>query len=272
MLYSNIGKNKSVLEQALVAASLYREAGDSRGLTRALSQIAARYAILSQYDDAERYAEEALQLARSGTDRRLLADTLRRCADSFAADDRERVRALYAESVALFRGLGRNDETARALEWWGKWEEDDENNFQEAAEHFLEAARLDSGRDVVMIRAVDLAGCYLAIGENERAEPFAREALAVAAKTQHPVVVPLAISYIAIIASARDVTSAARLIGYAEDRLRLADWQRAAYEQAMVDRLYDRLKENLTEAELKHLLEEGSAWSDDQAAAQAASA
>jgi predicted ATPase/class 3 adenylate cyclase len=272
MLYSNIAKNKSVLEQALVAASLYREAGDSRGLTRALSQIAARYAILSQHDDAKHYAEEALQLARSGTDRRLLADTLRRCADSFAADDRERVRALYAESVALFRGLGRNDETARALEWWGKWEEDDENNFQEAAEHFLEAARLDSGRDVVMIRAVDLAGCYLAIGENERAEPFAREALAVAAKTQHPVVVPLAISYIAIIASARDVTSAARLIGYAEDRLRLADWQRAAYEQAMVDRLYDRLKENLTEAELKHLLEEGSAWSDDQAAAQAASA
>ncbi len=271
MLYSNIGKNKSVLEQALVAASLYREAGDSRGLTRALSQIAARYAILSQHDDAERYAEEALQLARSGTDRRLLADTLRRCADSFAADDRERVRALYSESVALFRGLGRNDETARALEWWGKWEEDDENNFQEAADHFLEAARLDSGRDVVF-RAVDLAGCYLAIGENDRAEPFAREALAVAAKTQHPVVMPLAISYIAIIASARDVTSAARLIGYAEDRLRQADWQRAAYEQAMVDRLYDRLKENLTDSELKHLLEEGSAWSDDQAAAQAASA
>jgi hypothetical protein len=168
--------------------------------------------------------------------------------------------------------LGRDDETARALEWWGKWEEDDANNFQEAAERFLEASQLDSGRDVVMLRSVDLAGCYLAIGESARAEPFAREALSVAARTKHPVVMPMAISYLAIIAISRDASAAARLIGYAEDRLREADWQRAAYEQAMIERLFDRLKEKLAEPELKRLLEEGSAWTDDQAAARALSA
>ena len=272
MLYSNIGKNRSVLEQAIVAVSLYREADDSRGLARALSQVASRHAILSDDGDAKQPAEEALKMARASGDRRLLADTLRRCASSFSADGHDRVRVLYAESVALFRALGRDDETARALEWWGKWEEDDANNFQEAAERFLEAAQLDSGRDVAMLRSVDLAGCYLAIGESARAEPFAREALAVAAKTSHPVVMPMAISYLAIIAVGRDVCAAARLIGYAQDRLREADWQRASYEQAMVDRLFDHLKERLAEAELKLLLEEGSAWTDDQAAARALSA
>ena len=69
-------------------------------------------------------------------DRRLLADTLRRCASSFSADGQDAVRALYAESVALFRALGRDDETARAFEWWGKWEEDNARNFTKRPNDF----------------------------------------------------------------------------------------------------------------------------------------
>jgi predicted ATPase/class 3 adenylate cyclase len=271
MLFSNIGKNKDVLDQARIAVSLYRETDDPRGLARALSQVASRYAIVSRFDDAKRSAEEALQLARVSGDRRLLADTLRRCAGSFAADGQERVRTLYSESVALFRALGRDDETARALEWWGKWEEDDANNFQEAAERFLEAAQLDAERETIMYRSTDIAGCYLAAGDRNRAEPFAREGLSAAVRARHPVVAPVAISYIAIIASARDAANAARLIGYAGDRLRAADWQRATYEQAMIDQLFDCLRRTLSEIELQRLLEEGAAWSDEQAAARALS-
>ena len=43
----------------------------------------------------------------------------------------------------------------------------------------------------------------------------------------------------------RRVLSAMLKTGYAQ-----ADWQRASYEQAMVDRLFDRLKKTLSEAEL----------------------
>lgn len=212
-----------------------------------------------------------MRLARDSGDHRLLADTLRRCADSFAPQGDDEVRTLYAESVTLFRRLGRNDETARALEWWGKWEEDNAGNFHEAAERFLEAMQLDRGRDAIY-RAVDIAGCYLATGDAARAEPFAREALAAAAKTRHPIYVPMAISYLAIITGRRDALAAARLIGFAEERLRLAGWQRVAFEQAMIDRLCEDLKKTLSEDELTRLLEEGAAWSDDQAAAQALSA
>ncbi|MGA8097735.1 MAG: adenylate/guanylate cyclase domain-containing protein [Candidatus Cybelea sp.] len=271
MLYSNIGKNRSVLEQAIVAVSLYREADDSRGLARALSQVASRYAILPDDGDVKKSAEEALKLARASGDRRLLADTLRRCASSFSADGQDRVRALYAESVALFRALGRDDETARALEWWGKWEEDDARNFQGAADRFLEALKLDERPETVMYRSTDIAGCHLAAGDRDRAEPFARDGLSAAARARHPVVMPVAILYIAIITSARDATKAARLIGYAEGRLRAAEWQLATYEQVLVDRLYDELKRTFSEVELQRLLEEGAIWTQDQAGAQALS-
>ena len=269
MLYSNLGKNKNVLEEALIAAAMFREAGDERGLTRALSQVASRYADESRYDEARAKAVEALQLARNSGDRRLLADTLRRCASAFAAEGPKRVRELFAEGVAIFRTLDRDDETARALEWWGKWEEDQANNFEGAAERFLEAARLESGRDIVMYRAVDIAGCYLAIGDGARAEPFARDALAKAARTGHPVLTPMAIAYLAIIRSTRDADGAARLIGYAEDRLRAAEWQRAAYEQRMVDALFDSLRERFSERDLKRLFEEGKSWTDAEAATRA---
>ncbi|MFY9885442.1 MAG: adenylate/guanylate cyclase domain-containing protein [Candidatus Cybelea sp.] len=271
MLYSNIGSYRKCLDSAASAVPLYREAEDARGLSRALSQVASRYAPQSRYDDAGPAAREALRLARDSGDHRLLADTLRRCADSFAPQGDDEVRTLYAESVTLFRRLGRNDETARALEWWGKWEEDNAGNFHEAAERFLEAMQLDRGRDAIY-RAVDIAGCYLATGDAARAEPFAREALAAAAKTRHPIYVPMAISYLAIITGRRDALAAARLIGFAEERLRLAGWQRVAFEQAMIDRLCEDLKKTLSEDELTRLLEEGAAWSDDQAAAQALSA
>ncbi|HZY97452.1 MAG TPA: adenylate/guanylate cyclase domain-containing protein [Candidatus Cybelea sp.] len=270
MLYSNIGANKKVLEQAENAAALYRASGDSRGLSHALSQVASRYAEQSRNDEATAAAEEALRLARELGDRRLVADTLRRCASTFAGDGVERVRTLYAESVALFRSLGRDDETARALEWWGQWEAEI-GNFGAAAEHMLEAKRFDSRDVATMFWASEVASCYLALGDPARAEPFALEALVAAAKARHPVIVPMAISYVAIISSGSDPNRAARLAGYAEERLRAADWQRVAYEQALFAQFYDSLKRNLGDDELERLFREGSAWSDEHAVAQALS-
>jgi predicted ATPase/class 3 adenylate cyclase len=270
MLYSNIGANKKVLEQAENAAALYRASGDSRGLSHALSQVASRYAEQSRNDEAKAAAEEALRLARELGDRRLVADTLRRCASAFAGDGVERVRTLYAESVALFRSLGRDDETARALEWWGQWEAE-AGFFADAVERFIEAKTLKAGDVPMMYLANNIASCFLAIGDAERAQPFAREALALAATMRHPIIIPTAISYIAMLAGAKDPPRASRLAGYAEQRLRAADWQRVDYEQKLVERFFDSLKMSLTEAELTRLLNEGAAWNEEQAVAHALS-
>lgn len=269
MLYSNLGANKKVLEQARAAAELYRRVGDSTGLARALSQVASRYAMQSHYEPAKAAAGESLELARRSGNRRLLADVLRRCAGAFAADGNAAVRAAYEESVAIFRSLGRNEETARALNWWGQWEAEEAGDFRRAAARLLQAKRLDNRDVMTMYIASDIANCYLAIDDPARAEPFAREALALAAKAQHPILTATAIWLMAVIDSSRDAQRAARLLGYAEDRLREAEWQLMPYERAILDTLYRRLSDTLGESRLRTLLAEGAAWSDDQAIAAA---
>lgn len=270
MLYSNIGANKKVLEQALLAVERYREAGDSRGLARALSQVAARHAGQSRGEDAKIASEEALRLARGLGDRRLIADTLRRCAVAFAGDGPSAVRGRYEESVSLFRSLGRDDETARALEWWGQWEAD-AGDVGVAIERLLEARTLKADEASRMYLAANIASCYLAAGDRVQSETYAREAVTLAAKARHGILVPLAISYLAIVAGERDAVHAALLAGYAEARLRAAEWQRVGYEEQIVERFLESLRARFTEAELARLLDEGAAWSEEEAVARALS-
>ena len=120
MLYSTVAQDAACLREAEIAASFFRKTDDRRGLARALSQVASCHAWQARYEQAK-VAAEALQLARAGLDARLLADVLRRCAGAFTNDGPDRVRASYAESVALFSSLGRDDETARVRTWWGQW-------------------------------------------------------------------------------------------------------------------------------------------------------
>jgi len=270
MLFSNLGVNKQVLEQAMQAVSLYREADDARGLTRALSQVSARYAPLGRYEEAREAAEEALRIARGLGDRRLLADILRRCAGAFAGDGAVAVRARYHESVEIFRTLGRDDETARALTWWGQWEAAS-GNFREAAQRMLEAIELDRRNLVTMFLESDVAGCFLAIGDAVAAESHAREALARASKAHHRVLVGISISHLAAIAAARDPARAARLLGFAEEELRAADWQRAEYEQQLVEELRAAIERAISTDEIARLLAEGAAWSEPQAVTAALS-
>ncbi len=268
MLYSNLGQSKSCLEEALIAVSLFRAAGDARGLARALSQVASRYAFESRYDDAKAPAQEALELARNTGDRRLLADVLRRCAGCFATDGPDRTRSVFAESVALFQALGRNDDTGRALTWWGQWEAE-AGNYSEAVERFTAAAILDSKDSAAMFNWVEIAGCYLALDDLARAEPFARKGLAVAVKARYAVGTAIAILHLAVLAANRDPHAAARLLGYAQARLHEEGYEPTPPEPALIERLMADLEGRFDKAELERLLEEGTALSEDRALSHA---
>jgi predicted ATPase/class 3 adenylate cyclase len=268
-LYSNIGENKKCLEEALRAAALYRDAGDARGLARALSQVASRCAMQSQYDDAKAAAEEALQLARESGDRRLLADVLRRCAEAFGGDGDEAVRAHYEESVTLFRSLGRDDETARALGWWGHWEQAGPKNYRASAERLLEAAELDERSSMFWIS--DVASSYLALGDPVRAEPFARKSLMLAAGSHHEVLIALATAFLAAAAIERDGRNAALLLGFAQKRLREAGWELLAPDSTTIESLYNSLDTQLGNGEFRRLLAEGAAWTPEDAMSRALS-
>jgi predicted ATPase len=267
MLYNNQGAAKKAIAEALATVSLYRQVGDDRGLARALSQVANQYAREQELGEAKSAAEDALRLARERGDRRLLADVLRRCAGSFSTDGVERVREMYAESVAIFRSLGRDDETARALTWLGLFEAE-VGNYDEAAKRLIEAKPFADDELVASV-AGEVAACYLATGDRTNAQPAAREALALAVKFRQPIEMLFAISYVAASGAQRDVREAAVLIGYAEERLRDAGWQRLNYDLAIVEGLQDVLKQRLADAELSRLFAAGAAMGEEEAVARA---
>lgn len=270
MLYSSLGEGAKCLAEAEKAVALFRRVGDRRGLARALSQVASRYGWQSRNAEAKVVAEEALGLARDAQDRRLLADVLRRCAVALATDGPDRVRETFAESVALFRGLGRDDDTWRALTWWGQWEEV-AGNYREAIARLLEAARLDTGDAATAFHSSEIASCYLAIGDRARAEPFARKSLTAAAKASNAIGASLAITHLAVVASQSDVPKAARLFGYAAQRFQELGWELGPPDDTLARDLHAHLRRRIGEAELGALLAEGAAWGNDQAVAHALS-
>lgn len=269
MLYSSLGADQKCLEAALAAVPLYRQARDDRGVARALSQVASRYAFQSRMDDAARPAQEALQLARASADRYLLADVLRRCAEAFG-DSEQTVRTYFEESVTLFRSLGRNGDTARALAWWGYWEVRI-GNYATAADLLRQAVEIEDRDAAVMFYSGDAASFYLAIGDRERADVFARKSLVAATKVHHEILAALTTAYLAVIAANVDVSRAARLLGNAQRRLRDAGWGLTQPDTATIAQLRRALAAQLGENELTQLLEEGAGWSEDRAAAQALS-
>ncbi len=271
MLFSNLGDDKQCLEQSLLAVPRYRQAGDRGGLARALSQVASRYAFTSNFDAAKPPAQESLCLARESGDRRLLADCERRCAEAFACDGAEAVRSRFAESVALFNGLGRGNETGVALTWWGSWELKS-GNYAAAAKLLEEAASMHDSEATSMFPTADIASAYLAIGDRGRAEANARKTLAAAAREGHDILCALALSYLAALAVENDAAKAARLMGNAQARLKLAGWELQPPDTTTIATLREKLQRHFDEGELERLLREGAAWSNDQAVSHALAA
>ena len=155
MLYNNRAALVTALAHVESAVALYRSAGNERRLVRALSQQAQHTARTGRHGDAIGPAAEAIEGARRAGDRRLLAATLQRCALIFPPDDIERAREQFAESTTLFRSLGRDDETGRALEWWATAEANAEC-FERAIELAREAAATMQATTIVSIGKTSL--------------------------------------------------------------------------------------------------------------------
>jgi predicted ATPase/class 3 adenylate cyclase len=268
MLLHNQGANERALASAQRAVELYRAAGAERGLARALSQVAHHLADRDAYDDARTAAEESLARARGLHDPRLLASTLQRCAFIYKPEDIELARSRFSESVALFRSLGRADETARALAWWSD-AEGIAGNLRAAVDIARDALDIASD-DTKLYLLNGLASCYLALGERAHALQAAREAFGLAVKAGHPVATPCAMLYLAALESDANAVHAARLSGYAQARLQALDWKLVGPDRAIEARLQATLQRNLAPEELRSLRAAGAAWNEQEAIANAA--
>jgi predicted ATPase/class 3 adenylate cyclase len=265
MLYHNQLAYASALAAARESAELYRKAGDERGLARALSQVA--HHLSDSFDHASEAGEEAVNRARALDDPRLLAAVLQRCAFAYAGRAIEKARGYIAESVMLFRSLGRDDETARALALWADAEAA-AGNHERAISLALEA--LDIGtKDGRLYVVLLLASLYVVAGGGSRAEQAAFEALHLASATAHSAAVGLAILYIAALRAQSDPALAARLSGYAEKQLESLGWHLFGSDRVLEGRLKDVLQEQLSPGEVAMHRETGAAWTEATAVSAA---
>jgi predicted ATPase len=268
MLHNNSGAHTSAFAHAERAVVFYRAAGDKRPLIRALSQQAQQTARTGRLDDAVAPAAEAVDGARRAGDRRLLAATLQRCALIYSSADIERARVQLAESVSLFRSLGRDDETARALDGWATAEAR-AGCFRRAIELAGEAAGCgsDHGR---LHRQNIVASCALAMDDRACAAPAARDTLALAQASHHPTMLAYATAYLAALCRDDDPELAAHLLGYSEAQLEALGVKPDVTDTLRVERLEDALRARLGEARTAELRAEGALWDQQRALAHAA--
>ncbi len=265
MLYNNQACYAQALKAAEEAADAYRLTGDDRGSVRARSQIVQQLAKNGRSAEAIVLGDETIAAARRLNDRGVLAAVLARCANLFEPQEIEQARLRFAESVEMFRELGRDEERARVLEWWAL-SEYYAGNFDLAAASIEEALSLAQG-DVRTYTASHAALIHWVRGDRDRASTVTREALALAARSGHSTFLRGSVFYAALIALSSDPAEAARLVGYAgvnEDQLGFD-----ARERVLWDRLNADLRERLGDTHVAVLRAEGAAWNDDYAVARA---
>jgi Flp pilus assembly protein TadD len=194
-----------------------------------------------------------------------LAATLQRCAFAYASASVEIARAYFKESVALFRSLGRDDETARALSFWAD-AEGAAGNWSMAASIVQEALEI-GGADSRLYFNNALAALYVALGDRDRAERAARETLRLALEEAHPIATPQAMLYLAAATTGSEPKAAASLFGYAQAQLQRLNWVSDGVDRAVESRLQEALREHLDSEMLASLRAAGASWSEAEALA-----
>jgi predicted ATPase/class 3 adenylate cyclase len=267
MLYHNLQMDERALEAANEAARLYREAGDERGLTRALSQVAYESAVRGNPIDAERAAESALEKARASGDRRLLAATLQRCSMVTESSDMPLTRKRYREAIDLFQSLGREDEMARAMLWWADAEGVSGN--PQAAVEIASQALSGCPPDLRVFLTNGLAGWYVALNDRANALAMARESLRLARDGRYDVAELCASLYLAALSVEERTVACAQFAGYLEAQLERLGWTLGVPDRAIALALRERANAELGEERFAVAVLEGAAWPEDRAAALA---
>lgn len=270
-------------QSALKALAQFRKIGDERGAAEA-QRIAGSSAIfLGKDDEAQQMLQEALGASRRLGLRKLSARSLAGLGSSLTnVGDVTGARVAYAEALTIARA------------------EDDELSITiisaNLAEMEFRAGDIDAalrlvGEALERLKATNFGGSRIAIGHAnmsaylvaleryDDARAPARKALVASRDAQAEVWVAFSLQHLAAIAALQpvdDPTTArearrrsARLLGYANARLAAIDAVREYTEQSEYDRVLVALNEAFGEENLAKLMQAGSAWTEDQAFAEA---
>jgi hypothetical protein len=111
---------------------------------------------------------------------------------------------------------------------------------------------------------------HIALDELDEARESAQEALRSAQVEQNSWNTSVALQHVALLTALRgNAHLGAHLVGYVNRRLMELGVQREATEEWGYEKLVSVLREQIDEAEIKSLEQQGAAWSEDQAVQEA---
>jgi predicted ATPase/class 3 adenylate cyclase len=227
------GRYDEAVAQYIKAVPLLRETKNTKKLASCLSWWSIIHWVRGDAQAAQQGFEEAIALAKSFGDDQMTATVLGNVAElTFSQGDALKAVAVGEEALAL-RRKGKNPQSiANAL--------------------------------------CNLTAYRLSLGETDRARADGREAIQRGRDAQERLLIAYALQHLAIIGAETDkAADAGRLLGYVDEMIRQAEFQREPTEKWSLERLMKALKEHLPDGELATLLAEGTAWSEDQAVAAA---
>jgi predicted ATPase/class 3 adenylate cyclase len=261
------------LDQALEAAEIFRRLGDHKNCAWALMTAAESLVGRETWGEAESFYHEAEALLRPLGATKYLAGVLAGLAAArcIVASDTATTRALLEESLSLARPLGYARLIENATILLAEIEAaDGQLDEAIATAREAEAALRQSGNvRFLYITLSNLAGYLLAAGEIETGEAAGVEGLRLAQAHGDDFVVHVLVEHLALAAAhSSEPARAARLAGYGSTVYR-SNRAREHIESRNWASLTAHLDAALTPGEKTALMQEGAAWTEDQAATAA---
>jgi predicted ATPase/DNA-binding CsgD family transcriptional regulator len=258
---------------ALCAESLEfcRHSSDQRGIARALSGLALVARTTGDYSTAQSTFEQALEIFRGVEDRQGVARTLNRLGlAAFYAGDYERFRVLADESLAGFRELEDVEGIGLATLHLGivALIRDEPASARPLLEESLAICRELGDRRTITKGAYFLGDAFAGLHNHVAARPPYEESLGLSIELGDRLMTTISLEGLARTAAATgQLEAAANLLGAADALRDTTGATRAAYWQALYERLVADTRPGLGDDAFEEAWEAGRTMTPEQATA-----
>jgi len=255
----------------------YRELGDPLGIAQAQQLTGNALVFLDRIWEGEALLREALAASKALGSRKLTVKVLHDLAVArHFAGDLPGARARFAEALASGKASGAERVAAAVAGNLAEAEfrGGDAEKALRLASEVLAAQRAVNATRTVAGALCNMAAYAVALERYDEARGHGREALALFRDLRMEVLLLATLQHLAAIEALRredDVerTRAARLLGYIDARLTALEALREYTEQQEYDKMRAALGEALGESDCTQLMDDGRAWREDQAVAEA---
>jgi tetratricopeptide (TPR) repeat protein len=264
-----LGSGDRILEMAVSAQQIFERIGDDAGSADALYLVAWHSHLAGRHDVADDALSRASEIYRKCGPRLALAKCINM--QGILAErhrDLDAARALFREAIEMFQAIGDDRRVGGALSNLASCESVSEN-YPQADRYNAEAlailSRKKNVEDLVILYG-NILITRVALGDI----PGAREAGLAGMRRAREMgderyIAELALDLGSVAARSGRTNEAARLFGFARNRLESLGLGRIAISRSSAEVIKETLDAGLEPAEIERLTSEGAVWSEKQA-------